>query len=228
MAATGFAPQGQTKELVYKVVDYVDWVSTNGKVMQYTVSNQQDFLNPVGGPTLEDTAFSKLIDVSCWALPMAVNAAVATSTYQALYSTPVLPALATQFDSATTDTDCLQASQRSTTVNPTFNTKWVQVGYTNFNRLARGGLLPVSSSKDQESTVAFKLAIIDPDNGQSLPDDIVGPQLMVVSTFAQTIPVTTSVKVAVDYGVSFDAIPESSGFFQQYAMVELSRIQNAV
>lgn len=225
MAATGFAPSGQQRELLFRAVDYLDWGPNLEKVLQYTVSNNQDFLKGSGGPDLNDTGMARLQDISCWVLPRAANAQIATSTFQALYSTPAVPALDVIFDSGTSDQATSQVAQRSTTVNPTFNTKWVQVGYTNFDRVfASSNLMPVAGTNDQRTTVGFSLALIDPDDGSTFTDPV---QLMVVSTFAQTLPLTTSVRAGTTYTSSFNSVAPSA-IGDKYAMVELLRLQDAI
>lgn len=220
-AAVGFAPTAQNKELVFRAVDYLDYdpgAAATDTILTYAVSAQQSFMDPLPGSGA--TSFSKLKNISCWALPKAQNAAIATSTYQVLYATPVTQAAS---DPTSSTSSIQQACQRATTVNPTFNTKWVQVGYTDFDVVARSAnVIPVEGSVD--TTVAFQLGIINPDDGLPVLDPV---QLMVVSTYAVALPVATTTNIGTVYAGQFGSVPNVSTD-AQYGMVSLLKVQDAV
>lgn len=218
-ALKGFgSTSGQNKELRVSCIEFLDFTATPEKpVLNYIFNDKQQYFSagPVSG---SDSNISRLEKIEVWALPKSVNAAVATSSYAAMFATPCLRTgtLAGEVPRS--------LSQRTTFINPTFNTKWVKVGISDFRKLFSDALVrPVYTKQNEtiQGVVGFQLTLIDPDD-QTIQN---GPvQLKVKITYVQTLPVETTVSVAIDHSDSFIDIPTPVEFTDQFAIMELKSL----
>lgn len=218
-ALKGFgSTSGQNKELRVQCTEFLDFTATPEKpILNYVFNDKQQYFSagPVSG---SDSNISRLEKIEVWALPKSVNAAVATSSYAAMFATPCLRTgtLAGEVPRS--------LSQRTTFINPTFNTKWVKVGMSDFRKLFSDALVrPVYTKQNEtiQGVVGFQLTLIDPDD-QTIQN---GPvQLKVKITYVQTLPVETTVSVAIDHSDSFIDIPTPVEFTDQFAIMELKSL----
>lgn len=224
MSSGGFT--AQTKELKVRATDYLDWTpgDTNA-VLNYAFRQVQSFFT-VGA--LSPKPISKIDRVTVYVLPRASNAAIASTSFMALYNTPALSSVNDETQTAGAQNTQRAVSQRSTLVNPTFNTKWVKVGYTNFNKTFNSSqLLPVRVDTADGTSAGinlFELAMLDVDSGESFKDAV---QLRVDVEYTQTLSTTTNQEISTVYTNSFGATI-TPVFAQTYAQVELLSVADTV
>lgn len=194
--ASGYG--SQAKDLLVEAVEFTDFKPTTEKpVLNYHFRDIQTFFAPgtIGG---SGTNVAKLNRIEVYALPRAVNGAVASTSYAILYGTPAYSGITPE-----AATGARLVSQHNKLVNPTFNVHWQRVGSTNFDTVFKSSqLLPVRYSENTATSglVGFQLSAIDPDNKAIITDPI---QLKIVSVYTVTLPVETTIQVAETYTQSF-------------------------
>ncbi len=213
------AVSGQAKELRVSATDFLDYEATTAKpVLNYVFKDKQSYFasGSLGG-VAENVA--RLEKVEVWALPRASNAAIATTSYASLYSTPAF-----NKGDGVSGAQPRQTSQRTTMVNPTFNTRWIKLGHTDFRKVFSDVVVtPIEVVEDDENTglLAFQLFLIDPDSSTAYLDKV---QLRVKTTWVQTLPVETTAQIGRRYEDSFSTIPATIAFVSEFTITELKSI----